>query len=211
MGWSFNLEDCPLVLHLFSWPSPTTYLRNLNSEDTGLWESFLNAPTSGHLISYTLSISQCILSVLTSLLYHCPLWGQELSLLDSKHLANSSAHDRYSINILEVTVRLVNWLTDGLITVENIESGRALGVAAVVQGKTSPPYIGSEAFIKVGTLLNGETGVTHWSRETANQRKAGPAGSCWGDHNSTGWWAISMQHWVIWFSWQTDLLWLLNI
>jgi len=72
-----------------------------------------------------------------------------------------------------------------LITVENIESGRALGVTAVVQGKT-PPYRGSEAFIKVGTFLSGETGVIRWSRETANQRKAGPAGSCWGDHNSTG-------------------------
>lgn len=73
-----------------------------------------------------------------------------------------------------------------MITVGNIESKRALGVAVVIQGKTSPPYRDSEAFIKVGTLLSGESGVTSWSREIANQRKAGPAGSCWGDHNSTG-------------------------
>lgn len=115
MRCSFDLEDCPSVLTSFRLANSHYLAQKSQLRSTGLWESFLNAPKSGYLISYTLSISKCILSFLISLLHHCPLWGQALSLLDSQCLADSPAHDRYSINTLEVIVRLVNWVIDGLI------------------------------------------------------------------------------------------------
>lgn len=54
----------------------------------------------------------------------------------------------------------------------------------MVQGNTAPHYGSLEAFIR-GTWLSRESVMTSWSRETASQRKAEPAGSCWGDYNST--------------------------
>lgn len=57
----------------FSWLTPTTQLRHLNPEDTGLWESFLDAPTSAIFISYVSPISLCAMTFLISLLHHCPL------------------------------------------------------------------------------------------------------------------------------------------
>lgn len=92
----------------FSWLTPTAQLRHLNSEDTGLWDSFLDAPKSVVFKSDTSPISQCITTFLLSLLDHGPLRGQALPVLDSQHLTNNKAHNRYSINILEVMFRLVN-------------------------------------------------------------------------------------------------------
>lgn len=157
-------------------------------------------------------VIQCVMSFIISLLHHFPPWGQVLPLLASQHLANSPAHNRYSVNILGALVRLVNRVIDRLIdSCWDYWVKEAIGGCAIVQGKTSPRYGSLEAFIRASTLLSRESVLTSWSRETASQRKAEPAGSCWGDYNSAGWWAISMQHRVIWFSWQTDLLWLLNI
>lgn len=42
------------------------------------------------------------------------------------------------------------------------------------------------------------TGVTHWSAGDSKSEKSRTSRQLLWDHNSTGWWAISMQHWVIW-------------